>query len=85
MRTHNHHILEKIINRYAWSRGAEAAQALNTIGNPEWPSGISPQMAVRLSKAFGTSAESWLYHHIQYHYHLWHTEQRWKVCNPCRF
>jgi len=28
--------------------------------------GISPEMAIRLSKAFGTSAESWLNHQTQY-------------------
>ncbi len=36
-------------------------------------SGISPEMAVRLSIAFGTSAESWLNHQIQHD--LWHAEQ----------
>jgi addiction module HigA family antidote len=36
-------------------------------------SGISPEMALRLSKAFGTSAESWL--NQQMHYDLWVTEQ----------
>ena len=29
-------------------------------------SSVSPEMAVRLSLAFGTSAESWLNHQIQY-------------------
>ena len=32
-------------------------------------SGISPEMAIRLSKAFGGSAESWLTQ--QMHYDLW--------------
>ena len=36
-------------------------------------SGISPEMAIRLSKAFDTSAESWL--NQQMHYDLWVTEQ----------
>ena len=36
--------------------------------------GISPEMAVRLSIAFGTSAESWLNQQTQYD--LWHAEQR---------
>ncbi|MDZ7668317.1 MAG: HigA family addiction module antitoxin [Gammaproteobacteria bacterium] len=35
--------------------------------------GISPEMAIRLSKAFGTSAESWLSQ--QMHYDLWVAEQ----------
>ena len=38
--------------------------------------GISPEMAVRLSIAFGTSAESWLNQQTQYD--LWHVEQRRK-------
>jgi addiction module HigA family antidote len=36
--------------------------------------GISPEMAVRLSMAFETSAESWLRQQAQYD--LWHAEQR---------
>ena len=35
--------------------------------------GISPEMAVRLSIAFGTTAESWLNQQTQYD--LWHAEQ----------
>jgi len=38
--------------------------------------GISPEMAVRLSLAFGTSAESWL--NQQTHFDLWHVERRRK-------
>lgn len=38
--------------------------------------GISPEMAVRLSIAFGPSAESWLNQQTQYD--LWHAEQRRK-------
>ena len=34
--------------------------------------GISPEMAVRLSIAFDTSAESWLNQQVQYD--LWHAE-----------
>ncbi|HUF74197.1 MAG TPA: HigA family addiction module antitoxin [Gammaproteobacteria bacterium] len=36
--------------------------------------GISPEMALRLSKAFGTSPESWL--NQQMHYDLWATERQ---------
>jgi len=36
-------------------------------------SGISPEMAIRLGKAFGTSAESWLNQQVQYD--LWVAEQ----------
>jgi antitoxin HigA-1 len=39
-------------------------------------SGISPEMAVRLSIAFGTSAESWLNQQTQYD--LWHAEKHRK-------
>ena len=35
--------------------------------------GISPEMAIRLSIAFGTTAESWLNQQTQYD--LWHAEQ----------
>jgi addiction module HigA family antidote len=38
--------------------------------------GISPEMAVRLSIAFGTSAESWLNQQTQYD--LWLAEKRRK-------
>ncbi len=36
--------------------------------------GISPEMAIRLSIAFDTSAESWLNQQVQYD--LWQAEQR---------
>lgn len=36
--------------------------------------GISPDMAIRLSKGFGGSAESWLQQQMQYN--LWQAEQR---------
>jgi addiction module HigA family antidote len=36
--------------------------------------GISPEMAIRLSIAFDTSAESWLQQQLQYD--LWQAEQR---------
>jgi addiction module HigA family antidote len=36
--------------------------------------GISPEMAVRLSLAFDTSAESWLAQQLQYD--LWQAEQK---------
>ena len=38
--------------------------------------GISPEMAVRLSIAFSTSAESWLTQQLQYD--LWHAERNRK-------
>jgi antitoxin HigA-1 len=39
-------------------------------------SGLSPEMAVRLSLAFGTSSESWL--HQQSQYDLWVAEKKRK-------
>ena len=44
--------------------------------------GISPEMAVRLSMAFGTSAESWL--NLQTQYDLWHAEKRRKGLKVAR-
>jgi addiction module HigA family antidote len=38
--------------------------------------GISPEMAVRLSLAFNTTAESWMNQQVQYD--LWHAERNWK-------
>lgn len=37
-------------------------------------SGVSPEMALRLSKALGSSAESWLA--MQTQYDLWHARQQ---------
>ena len=37
-------------------------------------SGISPEMAIRLSKAFRTTPEFWL--NLQQQYDLWHAEQK---------
>jgi addiction module HigA family antidote len=36
--------------------------------------GVSPEMAIRLSKAFGGSAESWLVQQVQYD--LWQVMQK---------
>jgi addiction module HigA family antidote len=44
--------------------------------------GISPEMAVRLSIAFETSAESWLNQQIQYD--LWQAEKRRKSLRVTR-
>jgi addiction module HigA family antidote len=52
-----------------------AASTLNRIlkGN----SGVSPEMALRLSKALGRSPESWLA--MQYNYDLWQAKQHVKL------
>ena len=47
-------------------------QALSDLINER--TGISAEMAVRLSKAFGSSPETWL--GMQMAYDLWHTEER---------
>ena len=39
--------------------------------------GISPEMAVRLSLAFNTTAESWLHQQVQFD--LWHAERKRKT------
>ena len=52
-------------------------KTLSTILNGK--SGISPEMAVRLSIAFNTSSESWLNQQLQYD--LWQAEQHRKELN----
>jgi antitoxin HigA-1 len=49
-----------------------ARRTLSTLLNGH--AGISPDMAIRLSKAFGRSPESWL--QLQLQYDLWQAEQR---------
>lgn len=44
---------------------------------------ISPEMAVRLSLAFGTSAESWLNHQLQYD--LWQVEKHRRSLRVVKF
>lgn len=44
---------------------------------------VSPEMALRLSLAFGTSAESWLNHQLQYD--LWQLHKRRKNLRVVRF
>lgn len=56
----------------------EAARALGVSrktlsGIVNGRAGISPEMAVRLSIAFGTTAESWMNQQVQYD--LWHAER----------
>lgn len=44
--------------------------------------GISPEMAVRLSLAFSTTAESWMNQQVQYD--LWHAERSRKKLHVAR-
>jgi addiction module HigA family antidote len=46
-------------------------------------SGVSPEMAIRLSKAFGGSSETWL--RLQLQYDLWQAERRTKNIKVTRF
>lgn len=46
-------------------------------------SGVSPEMAIRLSKAFGSNPETWL--HLQLQYDLWHAERRADNIKVTRF
>ena len=57
-----------------------AASTLNRILTGA--SGISPEMALRLSKALGRSPESWLA--MQYNYDLWQTKRVVKLGNVGR-
>ena len=50
---------------------------LNRVINGQ--SGISPEMALRLSKALRRSAESWLA--MQHNYNLWHAKQTTDLSN----
>jgi len=55
-------------------------KALSSILNGR--TGISPEMAIRLSIAFDTSAESWLNQQLQYH--LSHAEKNRKSLDVAR-
>ena len=57
-----------------------AASTLNRILTGA--SGISPEMALRLSKALGRSPESWLA--LQYNHDLWQARQRVDLANVGR-
>jgi antitoxin HigA-1 len=47
-------------------------QALSNLINGH--SGVSPEMAIRLEKAFGSTAEAWL--RMQLNYDIWQARQR---------
>ena len=46
-------------------------------------SGVSPEMAIRLSKAFGGTPEAWL--RLQMQYELWQAERRANSIKVSRF
>lgn len=69
IKSHGLRPLELTITKAAKALGV-SRKTLSAILNGR--AGISPEMAVRLSIAFGTSSESWLNHQTQYD--LWHAE-----------
>lgn len=58
-----------------------AASTLNRV--LKFQSGISPEMALRLSKVLGRSPESWLT--MQDNYDLWQTKQLLQLTNVHKF
>ena len=70
----------KLSGRELAAKLGVAASTLNRILTGV--SGISPDMALRLSKALGRSPESWLA--MQYNYDLWQARQRLKLGNVGR-
>ncbi len=67
----------KLSGRELAAKLGVAASTLNRILTGV--SGVSPEMALRLSKALGRSPESWLA--MQYNYALWQARQRVKLGN----
>ncbi len=61
--------------RYLASKLSVAASTLNRVLNTQ--SGVSPEMALRLSKSLGRSPESWL--SMQNAYDLWQAKKRVKL------
>ncbi|HEY5636111.1 MAG TPA: HigA family addiction module antitoxin [Burkholderiales bacterium] len=70
----------KLSGRELASKLAVAASTLNRILTGS--SGISPEMALRLSKALGRSPESWLA--MQYNYDLWQARRHVKLADVGR-
>ena len=62
--------LELTVTEVAKGLGV-SRQALSNILNEH--SGITPEMALRLEKAFGTSRQAWL--NMQQNYDIWHAIQ----------
>jgi addiction module HigA family antidote len=77
--THPGEVLRKLCLEPLGLTVTQAAKALNVSRKTlsailNGRAGISPEMAVRLSRAFDTTAESWLNQQVQYD--LWHAERR---------
>ncbi len=71
--------LELTVTQAATALGV-SRKTLSSILNGR--AGISPEMAVRLSLAFGTTAESWMNQQVQYD--LWHAERKRKKLHVAR-
>jgi addiction module HigA family antidote len=63
--------------RYLAKQLDVASSTLNRVINGQ--SAISPEMALRLSKAIGRTPESWL--SMQDNYDLWHAKQQINLAN----
>ena len=61
--------------------GKPKSKALSELLNGH--AGVSPEMAIRLEKAFGSTAETWL--RMQLAYDLWQAEQRTGDLKVTRF
>ena len=66
------------VTKAAWGLGV-TRKALSELLNGH--SEISPEMAIRLSKAFGGSAESWMTQQMQYD--LWRAHQNTGAKQTC--
>ena len=71
--------LELTVTQAATALGV-SRKTLSSILNGR--AGISPEMAVRLSLAFDTTAESWMNQQVQYD--LWHAERNRKSLRVAR-
>lgn len=56
-------------------------QALSNVVNEK--AGVSPEMAIRLEKAFGGTAETWL--HMQMKYDIWQARKQSGTINVERY
>lgn len=65
----------ELSGRYLASKLNVAASTLNRVLKKQ--SGVSPEMALRLSKALGRSPESWLA--MQHNYDLWQARKQVKL------
>lgn len=86
-RPHPGEVLRKLCLEPLGLSVTQAAKALNVSRKTlsailNGRAGISPEMAVRLSIAFDTTAESWLNQQVQYD--LWRAERRRKKLRVAR-